>query len=34
MNRKVLLMILDGWGIGDATKSDVLHLQLLLTGIA
>ncbi len=24
MNRKVLLMILDGWGIGDATKSDVI----------
>jgi 2,3-bisphosphoglycerate-independent phosphoglycerate mutase len=24
MNRKVLLMILDGWGIGDAPKSDVI----------
>lgn len=24
MNKKVLLMILDGWGIGDGTKSDVI----------
>ena len=25
-NRKVLLMILDGWGIGDGQKGDVLSL--------
>ncbi|HPI69011.1 MAG TPA: 2,3-bisphosphoglycerate-independent phosphoglycerate mutase, partial [Bacteroidales bacterium] len=24
MNKKVLLMILDGWGIGDGSKSDVI----------
>ena len=24
MDKKVLLMILDGWGIGDHTKSDVI----------
>ena len=24
MNKKVLLMILDGWGIGNKTKSDVI----------
>ena len=23
-NRKVLLMILDGWGIGDGQKGDVI----------
>ena len=25
MAKKVLLMILDGWGIGDKTKSDVIY---------
>ena len=25
MDKKVLLMILDGWGIGDHTKSDVIY---------
>ena len=25
MSQKVLLMILDGWGIGDRTKSDVIY---------
>jgi 2,3-bisphosphoglycerate-independent phosphoglycerate mutase len=25
MNKRVLLMILDGWGIGDKTKSDVIY---------
>ena len=25
MNQKVLLMILDGWGIGDRSKSDVIY---------
>ncbi|MBR5818922.1 MAG: 2,3-bisphosphoglycerate-independent phosphoglycerate mutase, partial [Alistipes sp.] len=25
MSQKVLLMILDGWGIGDKTKSDVIY---------
>ena len=24
MDKKVLLMILDGWGIGNGTKSDVI----------
>ena len=26
MNRKVLLMILDGWGFGNKSKSDVISV--------
>ncbi len=25
MNKKVILMILDGWGIGDKTRADVIY---------
>ncbi|PLX11571.1 MAG: 2,3-bisphosphoglycerate-independent phosphoglycerate mutase, partial [Marinilabiliales bacterium] len=27
MDKKVVLMILDGWGIGDKSKSDVIYTE-------
>ena len=32
MSKKALLMILDGWGIGDQGKDDVISIHLLRTG--
>ena len=33
MAKKALLMILDGWGIGDHKKDDVFSILRLLIGI-
>ena len=33
MSKKALLMILDGWGLGDQKKDDVILTLPLLTGI-
>ena len=33
MSKKALLMILDGWGLGDQKKDDVSSTLPLLTGI-
>ena len=32
MSKKALLMILDGWGIGDQGKDDVIFNTLTVTG--
>ena len=33
MSKKALLMILDGWGLGDQKKDDVIFNTPLLIGI-